>query len=61
MKKPKNNTNLIAVLANIEIEELAIEGQTQNAYHLKVDALDLDANSKKDIKQPTLKKKPINK
>ena len=37
--KNKKDTNLIAVLAYTEIEELAIEGQVQNALNLKVDAL----------------------
>jgi hypothetical protein len=50
MKKNKKDTNLIAALANIEIEELAIEGQVQNAFNLKVDALEI---SEKFQKQKT--------
>ena len=46
MKKYKKDTNLISALANIEIEELAIEGQVQNAFNLKVDALEISKNSK---------------
>ena len=44
--KNKKDTNLIAALANTEIEELAIEGQVQNALNLKVDALEISKNSK---------------
>ena len=44
--KDKKDTNLIAALANTEIEELAIEGQVQNALNLKVDALEISKNSK---------------
>lgn len=44
--KNKKETNLISALANIEIEELAIEGQVQNAFNLKVDALEISKNSK---------------
>ena len=46
MKQDKKNINLILALANIEIEELAIEGQVQNAFNLKVDALEISKNSK---------------
>ena len=42
--KNKKNTNLIAVLAYTEIEELAIEGQVQNALNLN--ALEISKNSK---------------
>jgi hypothetical protein len=44
--KNKKDTDLMSALAHIEIEELAIEGQVQNAFNLKVDALELSKNSK---------------
>ena len=44
--KNKKDTDLISALANIEIEELAIEGQVQNALNLKVDVLEISKNSK---------------
>ena len=46
MKKPKKNTNLRSTQTKAEIEELAIEGQVQNAFNLKVDALEISKNSK---------------
>lgn len=44
MKNNNEDANLISVLANIEIEELAIEGQVKNAFNLKVDSLKINQN-----------------
>ena len=43
----KKDTNLISALANIEIEEFAIEDRVQNAFNLKVDSLKRSQDSKK--------------
>ena len=47
MEKNKIDANLISALANIEIEEFAIEDRVQNAFNLKEDSLKMSKDSKK--------------